>query len=233
MAITPTYGGETTTYKMVKPELGDKPDIGIVNANMDIIDEVMTEFKDGKAYFAFIPEGADLNDPTYCHGGTYNSPDTVTKVSSLINKPSDISSPFVMLVRGAYDTSKLGPGSCVQVIINDESLYVRRGTTAGFGAWVEYSRNGRNPIIPNDTDLNDILGPGVYSSPITSAGVGTIGNRPAGVSLPFTLIVSGSNAVVRGGCVQTILRDSAIFTRRGTSSAWTHWFKFEGTDTGA
>lgn len=46
MAVTPTYGGETTNYKMAKPALTDAADIGIVNADMDIIDDELKTLSD-------------------------------------------------------------------------------------------------------------------------------------------------------------------------------------------
>ena len=81
--------------------------------------------------------------------------------------------------------------------------------------------------IPNETDLNAITTPGVYFSPTTNATVGTLVNCP--VSTPFVMLVSGSYTGSTAGCVQAIMSESAIYTRRGTSSGFGSWYKFEGT----
>lgn len=73
-----------------------------------------------------------------------------------------------------------------------------------------------NKLIANGTNLNAILGTGVYKSPSTAAGVLTLSNCP--VETPFILFVRGDN--VLDGCVQVICSGESVYVRRATTSGW-------------
>ena len=77
--------------------------------------------------------------------------------------------------------------------------------------------------IENDTDLNTLLNSGVYRSPNTTAGVGTLANCPVGA--PFTMLVTGSGKTTLG-CVQTIFTDNYIYVRRGNNGGFLRWVLF-------
>ena len=73
-----------------------------------------------------------------------------------------------------------------------------------------------NKLIANGTNLNAILGTGVYKSPSTASGVLTLQNCP--VENPFILLVRGDNAL--DGCVQVICSGESVYVRRATTSGW-------------
>lgn len=87
----------------------------------------------------------------------------------------------------------------------------------------------QNPLYANtiakNSDLNTFMSTGVYRSPLTVGDVGTLTNCPT--SVPFVMVVSGGGSAT--GCVQMIATSGAIYTRRGQSSGFGGWYKFEGT----
>lgn len=83
-------------------------------------------------------------------------------------------------------------------------------------------------VIANSTDLNDVNASGVYVSPTTISGVGTLSNCPS--DIPFTMIVTNQNTDGSvGGAIQTITTSAKVYTRRGTSTGWGDWYEFTGT----
>lgn len=87
----------------------------------------------------------------------------------------------------------------------------------------------QNPLYANtiakNADLDTFMSTGVYRSPLAVSDVGTLTHCPT--SVPFVMVVSGSGSVT--GCVQMIATSGSMFTRRGQSSGFGSWYKFEGT----
>ena len=79
--------------------------------------------------------------------------------------------------------------------------------------------------IPTSADLNNYMTTGIYRSPESAQGIGSLSNCPA--DNPFTLIVTGSGALA--GCVQTVLTRGNIYTRRASSGGWFGWTTFTGS----
>ena len=79
--------------------------------------------------------------------------------------------------------------------------------------------------IPNNTDLDSLLNTGLYQSPLTVAGVGTLTNCPS--NIPFVMIVSGNGNLT--GCNQFLSNGQYFYARRATSSGFTAWYKVTAT----
>ena len=86
-------------------------------------------------------------------------------------------------------------------------------------------------VIPDGTDLNDLQTPGIYIS-TSGAHTATMINCPVSSSA-FRLEIKYTALTTR--FIQTLQAGATnIYTRNKYSdSAWNHWYRYSGTDTGA
>lgn len=86
-----------------------------------------------KLDYSQMNNGQDLNQ--IFGVGLYRSPSNVDGVSTILNKPSSVRNPFVLIVSSNDGTSTGG----VQTIFYGANIFSRRGTSSGWGSWYTYT----------------------------------------------------------------------------------------------
>lgn len=150
MAVIPTYGGETIHYDLAKPDLLDSADIGIINANMDTIDENLfsnsTLYNKGQA----MTNNDDLNASPYSTPGNYYCPSQAV-ASTLQNKPAGLETAFILKTYQAPAN-----GRTYQLILTQGGrIYLRGSTSSAFTAWRTYYYEGTSGDGTCDADKFD------------------------------------------------------------------------------
>lgn len=171
-----------------------------------------------------LESGTDLNN--IVTGGIYTCFFSYV-TTTILHKPINDSTPFTLVVSGYGNQT-----GCTQTFLSDTGIYIRRATSSSWGDWVEYANTSALDAksdffsISEGANLSNCLDSGIYSSPVTLAGVGTLIDKPEGLSAPFIMLVRGAGSLT--GCVQAIFTDASIYTRRATASGFARWWKFSG-----
>ena len=104
-----------------------------------------------------IPSDTDLN--AMLTGGVYWA-DTSARVATILNKPSQITVAFTLVVAGS--SSRTG---CIQYIYNDQGAFIRRGSSTG---WTEWQKLATDSQKVNIADIVDALTSTATNKPLSA-----------------------------------------------------------------